>query len=458
MIFQPRTVIPKNGVFRLPAVVYASGPACLDKPVLREFFSSFSCASSSLTLEENERTELVCGPVLPLPVGENEYTLRVTEEGFALAARDEGGLRHGFMTLLDAIECDEAGAFLPCTEIFDRPRLSAVMLHLCIFPETKLFTLRRMIRLCAFLRMTHLIVEFWGMFRYECEPMLSWEQAFTREELAPLIREAADLGLELVPMFNHLGHAAQARLWYGKHVTLDRDPSKWNWFEKDGWAWNLRNPDTVGLLSRVRAELCGVFPGAYFHIGCDEAYSYTAAPEKAALMCEHINRTAEDLAAMGRKTIMWADMLLPRDPFPDDANTYEFNIESTALADAIRARLDRRVILADWQYHAKKVPVRSSLTFRDEGFATMLCPFLEPENVRACVDTAAENGLAGVIHTTWHELGEKFPFVVYGALYSLQEHTEPTAAVHASHAAYLLRKLAPSGGDYALSGWREAQL
>ena len=62
------------------------------------------------------------------------------------------------------------------------------------------------------------------MLKMDCLAELAWPFAHTKEEIRPLIEEARALGMEVIPMFNHLGHASANREMYGKHVVLDQNP------------------------------------------------------------------------------------------------------------------------------------------------------------------------------------------------------------------------------------------
>lgn len=132
--------------------------------------------------------------------------------------------------------------------------------------------LKRPFPLCGTLKYTHIVLEFWGMYKYDCLKELSWEQAFSKEEIRPLIQTANDLGMEIILMINHWGHASQCRQMYGKHTVLSQNPKLQYLFSDDGWRWNINTPKTKELLRKIRSELielCG--NGEYFMIGCDEA-------------------------------------------------------------------------------------------------------------------------------------------------------------------------------------------
>ena len=53
------------------------------------------------------------------------------------------------------------------------------MIHLCVFPENSLLEIKKYIRLFSVLQYTHVIVEFWGTFKFDILSSLAWENAFT---------------------------------------------------------------------------------------------------------------------------------------------------------------------------------------------------------------------------------------------------------------------------------------
>ena len=245
-------------------------------------------------------------------------------------AENEKDLIYGFMTLLDrfkAIDHDENLAIeVECCQIKEKPLIGNRMGHFCIFPETELWELQRFVRFCAALKYTHVVLEFWGMLKLDCMSELSWSHGYTKEQIKPIIKEANDLGLEIIPMFNHWGHASGSRVMHGKHVVLDQNPMLQTYFSEDGWCWDIKKPKVRKLLSQIRAELteiCG--NGRYFHIGCDEAYNFELTKENMDFICDYINDISDEMTSLGRRIIAWGDMLLYRHPYYNSNNKYACN-------------------------------------------------------------------------------------------------------------------------------------
>ena len=236
-------------------------------------------------LEENCAVLAAADIACPALAPGDEYALTVTESGAFVRGESAVGLLHGLFTLVQLVVPirleGEADYAMPAVRIHDRPAIRGMRaIHLCVFPETTLLLLEKAIRLAGMMKFTHVVLEFWGMLRYDTLPELAWPRhAYSKEQIRPLVRLIQDLGMEVIPMLNHLGHAAQCRSCYGKHVVLDQNPARALLFEPDGWTWCISNPETRRVLRGLRQELidlCG--SGKYFHLGCDESYSYATCP------------------------------------------------------------------------------------------------------------------------------------------------------------------------------------
>ena len=397
--------------------------------------------------------------------GDYDYSIRVDQNGACVCAKNRTSLLHGLMTLLDRIRLQEtfgeAICKIDCCEILDRPMLSTRMVHLCIFPETELWEIQRFLRFAAALKYTHLILEFWGMLQYDCMKELAWKHAFSKDEIRPLIREARDLGLEIVPMFNHWGHASACRVMHGKHVVLDQAPQLQYLFSDNGWCWDIRSASVQRLLRSIRQELCELCgEGDYFHIGCDEAYGFdmTCKEDRDAL-CDYINAISEELSAMGRRAIVWGDMLLFKHPHYNPQNAYVCNCPTEEAAREMLERLDRRLLLADWQYDTPVVPVETAAVFQNAGFDTLLCPWDRSlPKLNACIETASSLQLAGILHTTWHTLSSGMHYVMIAALGAYDGTYVARASRVASKAAAHLRRVSFAEGDYERAGWSKRQI
>lgn len=392
--------------------------------------------------------------------GESEYVINVTDGGVYINGKDFPAVMRGFMTFLECIKYNENDRSFYIENMCraESPDIPFRATHLCVFPETKLDLLKKCIRACALTKYSHIILEFWGMIKLDCMKELAWDCAYEKSEIKELINEAKALGLEIIPMFNHLGHASACRSISGKHVVLDQNPRYEYMFDAYGWVWNIAREDVRRLHSAVRKELidlCGDVK--YFHIGCDEAYLYGHNEAKARFACEYINGIADELKEQGIQTIMWHDMMLAREDYA--LNFYANSTKS--VSDIFLNSISKEILIADWEYepiYDAKV-WETSKTFKEKGFKVIGCPWNNKQNVINAVDTVKELNLYGIIETTWHTLHlDTFRNMVFAGklAYGVGDSGDNDLYdIYEAYAAHIVRKAMPSGGDYAKSGWYE---
>ena len=395
---------------------------------------------------------------------DDDFVINVEKGGVAISAKGEKELREGFFTILDRIKLDDDNDGSLCLDletIRERAKVSVCMAHFCVFPETELYELRRFIRFCASLRYTHVIIEFWGTLKYDCMKELSWESAYTKEQIRPIFDEARDLGVNLVPMFNHWGHAAGSRARHGKHVVLDQNPALQSYFSDDGWCWDIKKPKVRALFSEIRRELSELFyDSEYFHVGCDEAYGFDLnLPGAAEFITDYLNETNQSITKSGKKMICWGDMFLCKNPDYNPQNKYECNCPSEEIQSMLLDRLDKEIIIADWQYNVSVYPIETSMLLKNKGFKVLVCPWDSSlANVNSCVETAKDYELFGVVQTTWHTLSVGTPMVTVMALGCYYDTSKLLYGKRTVMTSAQLRKVYPVGGDYSKAGWSKKQI
>lgn len=459
MIFHPQNLIRGEGSFSLAKRVAAQAHPCMNAPVLRELWRNFACQVSELEVRETTEYVFSIGGVSRLPLDGNEYSIHVTPDGVCVSAESAEALKRGYLTLLDRFETvdrnGDTAVEIACCRIKDRALVANRMVHYCIFPETELWELQRFVRLCGALKYTHIVLEFWGMLQYDCMRELSWSHGFTKDEVAPIIREANDLGMEVIPMFNHWGHASASRVMHGKHVVLDQNPALQTYFSEDGWCWDIRLPKVRELLRRIRCELielCG--EGSYFHIGCDEAFNFEFTVENMDFLCDFINEIGEDLGACDRRPIVWGDMFLYRHAHYNPNNRYTCNAPTPEVESYLLAHLSRACVIADWQYRAPEAPVETVSVFKQAGFDCLFCPWDEGRaQIETALLTAREGGIMGYMHTTWHTLSAGMPKVLLMGVGGFEDIRGGKNVREATYTAALLRRVMPIGGKYERAGW-----
>lgn len=498
MIFNPNSLVQRKGSYRLAKYVSAVAHPCMNKAVLAEFWYNFTFQASNLCIaDETNEFRFSVGEAEALPLNGADYSINVTPTGVCVFAANRENLLRGFMTLLDRIKATEtneaaaaeaadvneaaaaeaedvneaaaaqaedvneaAAAEIECCQITDKPLISKRMVHFCVFPETELWELHRFLRACGALKYTHVILEFWGMLRFDCLKELSWPHAFSKEQIRPLLREANDLGLEIIPAFNHWGHASASRSIHGKHVVLDQNPSLQPYFSETGWCWTIEKPRTKALLRKIREELCDLCgTGQYFMLGCDEADGFEFSKENMDLLCRYLNETTEDLERFGRRPILWGDMLLFKKDGYHPKNHYCCNAPSREAAQYMLDRLPRSIVIGDWQYTSPCAPVETALTFKQAGFDCLLCPWDRgKKELIAPLDTIKAHKLSGFILTTWHTLSTGILYVTMAARGGFEDIDDYSPPLARHHTAMLMRKVMPAAGCYERAGWSKRQV
>ena len=439
-----------------------NGTACavadrrMDNDSVRKLWHSFSLNDGSICLEPGPENTFRLGttPLPTLPEG-REYALSVDENGAAIVGKDYGGLLRGFMSLLMKIEYGKNIRLIrPVTEESNY-RIRNRFLHICVFPENDLYFIKKLIRLAALCQYTHIVIEFWGMLQYDCLKELAWPQAFTKAEARELIREARELGVEPVPMFNQLGHAPASRNCYGKHVVLEQNPALQYLFTPDGWAWDIGSQDVLDLLKQVRKELYELFGnGEFMHIGCDEAYYITKDAALRAKLPAYLATLTNQVEAEGRRPMLWMDMLLEANRFKDC-----YSSGKADEVEAIRNATAPSSVFVDWQYGCTEIPIPSLESLKDCGRDCVGAPWENPGNYSAHIETIVNNNMFGIMLTTWHTLKHRMASIPdcankLGARSFVWSDCSGSSEITAT----MLRRISFEGNTYESSGWIKAQI
>ena len=446
-------------MFKLDRYIKAVAFSKTDNDTVKKLWNSFTLKEGVLEIEKRDSLIFKIGDTeLPTLCDGAEYALKVTSEGAAVVGRDYPSLMRGFFALLMKIVYDGNGFKIePCVQngVYN---VKNRMIHICVFPENDLYFIKKLIRLSALCQYTHIVIEFWGMLRYDCLDELAWPHAFTKAQAKELIDECRELGIEPIPMFNQLGHATASRVIYGKHVVLDQNPKLSHLFTPDGWAWNIHSDEVRALLKKVRFELYELFGGGeYIHVGCDEAYYYTRCDEERKKLPEFLKYLTDEVAAEGKRPMVWMDMLLERDRYNKKYKAY-----ATCAPDEVETMqnaLNPATVMVDWQYRMLEAPVETLVSLKDNVRDTMGAPWYDAANYTAHVETVKELGLFGVMMTTWHTLKEQMPSIlgcakecgaktfVWSESSGLREET-----------ATMLRCLSFEGNGYNDCGWSKEQI
>ena len=196
------------------------------------------------------------------------------------------------------------------------------------------------------------------------------------------------------------------------------------------------------------------------HLGFDEADSFATCDrcskrEPHVILAEYINRLTDDLCSAGRRPIIWHDMLIRRTDFPEgcymEANGHFHN------TDKALDLLDRRILMADWNYAYQNGYNPTTSYFIGKGFDTVICPWDNRENIRSISTDAAKYGAFGLIMTTWHHLPNFLNAAAYwgNCAWSAGQNAFGCSG---SESASFIRKLYNADGYFERAGWGNCEV
>ncbi|HYI00026.1 family 20 glycosylhydrolase, partial [Hyalangium sp.] len=440
------------------------------------------------------------GNTLPTLGDDESYTLEVDGNRATLRAAQVVGALRGIETVLQLLQGDRDGWYLPTVAVSDRPRfpwrglLIDVSRHWMPMEVLK----RNLDGMAAVkLNVLHLHLTDDQGFRVESRrfPRLHEHGSdglyFTQEQLRELIAYAADRGIRVVPEFDMPGHVTS---WLAGHSELASVPGpyvierKWGIFDP---TLDPTREEVYQFIDGFLGEMAGIFPDAWMHIGGDEntgnhwrvnpaIQSFMAKNGLAdahALQRYFDDRVAKLLQKHGKRMMGWDEILhstLPKDAvvqtwrgpkaLAESAQQGYWGILSWGYyldhmlpaglhytvdplpADANRmAEESNRWIPASWYHRFKFKAPEVSVREKDAarvlgGEACMWAEFVDPETI----DSRIWPRLAAVAERLWSPREVSDVKDMYRRMARLSVQLEEHGLLHERIGEVLLRRLAGS--------------
>jgi hexosaminidase len=342
----PEHVVPGEG--RLPFLgsftVRISGP---DDPILTRGVNRFmqrlqrrigTPVRMEPTAAPDQADMLIqcSGPAEPVQSlqADESYQLEVNARGVRLAAPSPVGILRGIETFMQLVDQYAVSFFVPYIKIEDRPRFLWRGLHIDVSrhfepPEV----IRRNLDAMAAVKLN---VFHWHLsddqgFRIESRrfPKLqrngSDGKYYTQAEVREIVDYARDRGIRVIPEFDVPGHTTA---WLAAYPELASAPGPYriehSWGIFDPCMDPTRNA-VYSFLDSFVAEMAGLFPDEYFHIGGDEVNGkqWNASARIRAFKARNRLKDNRDLQAYfnrrlqkilarhGKKMIGWDEILHP---------------------------------------------------------------------------------------------------------------------------------------------------
>lgn len=372
-----------------------------------------------LALDDQLTTLIVhCeGPGKDIPaVDENEsYRIDITSRQALLSAPTVVGAIRGLETVLQLVNADRRGYFLPGVKIQDQPRFPwrGLMIDVARHFEP-IEVLKRNLDGMAALKLN---VFHWHLsedqgFRVESKKYPKLHQLgsdgnyYTQEQIKDVIAYARDRGIRVVPEFDIPGHSTS---WLVGYPELGSAPGPYTIERRPGIFEPALDPtreEVYKFLEGFLGEMAALFPDAYFHIGGDEnegkqwdrnaaiqAYmKQKGIKDNHALQAYFNTRLLKVLQKNGKKMIGWDEILQPE--IPKDVVIHSWR-GTAALAEAARKGYDGilsngyyidLIQPASQHYIADPLPADSTLTPAEAkhvlgGEATMWAEWVTHETI-----------------------------------------------------------------------------
>jgi hexosaminidase len=317
-----------------------------------------------LALDDQMTTLIVhCeGPGKDIPaVDENEsYRIDITRRQALLSAPTVIGAIRGLETVLQLLDADRQGYFLPGVKIHDQPRFPWRGLLIDVARHFEpIEVLKRNLDAMAALKMN---VFHWHLtedqgFRVESKKYPKLHQLgsdgnyYTQEQIKDVIAYARDRGIRVVPEFDIPGHSTS---WLVGYPELGSAPGPYTIERRPGIfepAFDPTREEVYKFLEGFLGEMAALFPDAYLHIGGDEnegkqwdrnpaiqAYmKQKGIKDNHALQAYFNTRLLKILQKHGKKMIGWDEILQPE--LPNDVVIHSWR-GTAALAEAARKGYD----------------------------------------------------------------------------------------------------------------------
>ena len=215
-----------------------------------------------------------------------------------------------------------------------------------------------LLQVVAAARYNAVLVEWEDTFPWTVDVRFRCETAYTPEVVQRFHAEAADVGIEVIPLVQCLGHM-ETPLSIPDYAPLREVPHRSD-------VLNPLAPGARELVERMVKDVLALAPNLrHFHLGGDEAWSFGTHPDtkafvakhgKGALYLHHVEPILDALSERGVRPILWHDMMRDWD------------------GEALR-RLAAKADLMMWGYGGDPAAMRDHCNadmmqrFRDHGVA-----------------------------------------------------------------------------------------
>ena len=248
-------------------------------------------------------------------------------------------------------------------------------------------------------------------YAFQSYPQIAEENPVTPDVLRGLAAACADVGVELVPQINCLGHQSstgrssgllRAFPEFDERPDIPQDAGKEDLYCR---SYCPLHPGVHEVLFALIDDLCDVSGARKFHVGMDEVFLLAEdecprcrGKDPAELFAGEVNALRDHLAGRGVETWIWGDRFIDSEEF----GTGKWSGSENGTAPSVDC-VAKDIVICDWHYIE---PVPTPRYFIDKGFGVVASPWRVTDvalaQLEMMCELRAETDLAlGMLQTTW---------------------------------------------------------
>ena len=426
------------------------------------------------------------GEKVQSPAEDESYVLEVRSSGATLEAATTVGALRGLETVLQLVEADSTGWWIPAVRIADQPRFAwrGLLIDVGRHWEPPEAIKRQLDGMAA----VKLNVFHWHLsedqgFRVESRrfPRLQGEGSdslfYTQEQIREIVAYARDRGIRVVPEFDMPGHSTAWFVGYPRYASAPGPYAIERRFGVFAPTFDPTREETYRFLDGFVAEMAKLFPDRYWHIGGDEVEgsqwksssrirSFMRAhrlADNAALQAWFNRRLSAILTRHARRMVGWDEILHPALPRTTVVQSWRGR---DALGRSVREGYSGilsagyyidQMQSAESHYLVDPIPDGSALTAEGAarvlgGEACMWGEHITPETI----DSRIWPRLAAIAERLWSPGEVRDVADMYRRLEAMRIRLEALGLGHEAHTPRMARRIA--NGNYAPALLRTLQL
>ena len=335
------------------------------------------------------------------------FTSEMLEEGYILSAepdkililsKSQRGFFYGVQSLKFLMKQQKVKTKIPAVFIRDWPdlKMRGITDDISRGQVSTMENFKKIIRFLAEYKMNVYMPYLEDFFQFKSYPSIGKNRgALSAEECIELQDYAAQYHIEVIPIFQTLGHYENI-LIQPEYMHLADFPG--------AASLNTTSEETYRFLEKVLDEIIPVFRSPYFHIGADESWDVGKGASRdaasrygvATVHARHYNRVFEIVKKHNKKIMMYGDIVLDH--------------------PTILNEIPNDIIMFDWHYFPRDF-YESAETFKNAGQPFIVSAGVHNwrnifpnitdalANIRQITIDGWKNGAIGSITSNWGDYG-----------------------------------------------------